>query len=155
MAGITGHILMAALKREFGIRTMIERELLPILGRVAFRTDLAVTAIVRIIDQMAANTLFGGVLVVFIRVTELTVEIPMFSGQWIIGIQVMIEILFAPALLVMTFIALFAQFPTVGIVRLMAIETERGGLAVFLILFGMTKLAGQLLVAAPELEIGL
>ena len=149
MAGITRYIFMAAFQGELRIRPMIKRQLFPILGSMAFCTDFAVATIVRIIDQMAANTLFGGVFVVFIRMAELTVKIPVFAGQWIVGIQVVIEILFTPTLFVMTFIALFTQFPPVGVVRLMAIEAEGGSMAIFLMLFRMTELAGQLLMAAP------
>jgi hypothetical protein len=97
---------------------------------------------------MAANTLFGGVFVVLIGVAEFAVKIPVFTGQWIVGIQVMIEILFQPALFVMTFIALFTQFTPMGVIRLMTIEAERGGLAIFLVIISMAELADKLLMAA-------
>lgn len=124
MASITGHILMSALQWKIGIRPMIEDQSLPLLSDMALGAYLTVTPIVRIIDKMAANTLFRCVLVVITGMTQFTVQLSMLARERIVRIQVMIEGLLLPALFVMAGIALLTQLSIVGIIRFVAIEAS-------------------------------
>jgi hypothetical protein len=67
MAGIARHILMPAPQWKISIHSMIENQLLPSFGTMAFGANLAITPIVRIIDQMTTNTLFRRILIVITR----------------------------------------------------------------------------------------
>lgn len=124
MTSIAGNILVPAQQRKLGIGPVIEDQLLPLFGAVALGAHLAIASIVRIIDQMAADTLFRRVLIVIVRVTQLAVQIPVLARERVFRIEIMVEGLLAPALLVMAGITLLTKLSLVGIIGFVAIETE-------------------------------
>lgn len=134
---------------------MIEDQFFPPIRTVALGAHLAITPIVRIIDQMAADTLLWGVLIVIIGVTQSAVQLSVLATEWVFRIKVVVEGLLAPALFVMAGFTLLTKLPFVGIIGFMAIETERRCLAVFLVLLGMTELTCQGCMSPFETEIGL
>jgi hypothetical protein len=116
MAGVARHILMPTLQWEISIESMIEDQLLPLFSTMALGAYLAIAPIVRVIDQMAANTLFRCILVVIAGVAQFTVQLSMLTSKGVFRIQVMIETLLSPALFVMAGITLFTQFALVSVI---------------------------------------
>lgn len=155
MASVARDILVPALQWEFGICSVIEDEFFPPFRTVALGAHLAITPIVRIIDQMAADTLLWGVLVVIIGVTQSAVQLSVLATEWVFRIKIVVEGLLAPALFVMAGFTLLTKLPFVGIIGFMTIKTQRRRLAVFLVFLGMTELACQGCVSSLETEIGL
>ncbi len=77
----------------------------------------------------------------------------MFAGKRVLGIEVMVEGLFVPVLLVMAGITLFTELSLVGIIGFVTIETQRRSLTVFFVILGMTKLACQAGMGPTKFEI--
>lgn len=134
---------------------MIEDQFFPPFRTMALGAHLTITPIVRIIDQMAADTLLWGVLIVIIGVTQSAVQLSVLATEWVFRIKVVVEGLLAPALFVMAGFTLLAKLPFVGIIGFMTIETERRRLTVFFVFLGMTELACQGCMSSLETEIGL
>lgn len=143
MTGIARNILVPALQGEFSILVMIEDQLLPLLAGMAFLALLTVPAIVGIVDQMAADTLFRGVFIVLASVTQLTVQFLVLADQLVFRIDIVIEFLLLPALFTVALIALLTEFSLVRVVGLVTIEAYRGGLTVFLQFLSVAESAGS------------
>jgi hypothetical protein len=146
MTGVTGHILMTAIQRKTGVQAVIELQFLPIFRAMTFRAYISVAAVVGIIDEVASDTSVGRIFVMFIGMTQLAVEITMLAGQWIVGVQIMIEILLLPPLLIVALSAILTQLSIMRIIGFVTVETDGRGLAVFFVVLGMTKLASEVLV---------
>lgn len=124
MAGVARDILMPTLQWKFGIRSVIEDKFFPPFRTVALGAHLAIAPIVRIIDQMAADTLLWGVLVVIIGMTQSAIQFSVLATERVFRIKVVVEGLFAPALFVMAGFTLLTKLSFVGIIGFMAIKTE-------------------------------
>ncbi|MCU7848925.1 MAG: hypothetical protein KZQ89_13165 [Candidatus Thiodiazotropha sp. (ex Lucinoma kastoroae)] len=122
---------------------MIKYPLFPVFTAMALITLFAIPTIVGIVDQMAANTLFRGILVVITGMAELAIKVYMLTDQLIFSVNTMIKLTLLPVLFGMTLITLLPQFSLVSIIGLMTIKTQRRGMTVFLQLIGMTELTGK------------
>jgi hypothetical protein len=101
---------------------MIEDPFLPLFSTMTLSAYPAIAPVVRIVDQMASNTLVWRVLVVIIGMTQRTDQFPVLASQRVLRIQVMIKALRTPALFVVAGITLLTQLSIVGIIGFMTIE---------------------------------
>jgi len=130
---------------------MIEFQVFPGTGIVTFGAALTVTAVMHIIDTVAAEAGFRCLLVLVVDMATVTFYFVVLTGEFEIGF-IMIETQFGPQHLAMTLGTFLTQAPLMGIV-LMALVTLVGRFPVFFILL-VANGALQGLVGTLQRKIG-
>ncbi len=124
VASVALYFLVPSFDGKFRVLAVIKNQLLPFLTAVTLLALGIVAPVMDSIEQVTAVALLGRILVVFIGVAKFAVDVLVLADQLPLSIVVMIEGLFAPALLVMALVALLTQLSLVRVIGLMTIETD-------------------------------
>ena len=120
MAGIALDHLVPPLKGKFRILAMIEDKLFPLVAAMTLLALGVITAIVHIVDQVAAITFLGRILIVLVGMAEFAIDLAMLADELPLGIFVVIESHRIPFFFIVTVFTFFTVAAAVKIVGLVA-----------------------------------